>query len=162
MLLILSPMGISVFIPAKRCEPRQRVGEQRPSGGQGWWPPPSRCSSLQHSSIPRAQFPVLLPTLMHRPREGLTQPLALHGMIWKLKRHSMSESAVQGSAPSSPPQHKSARAPALPSQVTAPLVSLAVRKERSLSASVTWKAHSAGLFSSCSEHSPVECTPICI
>lgn len=65
-------------------------------------------SSLQHSSIPRARFPVLLPTLMHRPREGLTQPLALHGMISKLKRHSMSESAVQGSAPSSPPQHESA------------------------------------------------------
>lgn len=110
-LLILSPMGVSVFIPAKRCEPRQCVGEQRQSGGQGWWPPPSRCSSLQHSSIPRARFPVLLPTLMHRPREGLTQPLALHGMISKLKRHSTSESAVQGSAPSSPPQHESARGP---------------------------------------------------
>lgn len=117
-LLILSPMGVSVFIPAKRREPGQRVGEQRQSGGQGWWPPPSRCSSFQHSSIPRAQFPVLLPTLMHRPREGLTQPLALHGMISKLKRHSMSESAVQGSAPSSPPQRESAWAPALSSQVT--------------------------------------------
>ena len=80
--LILSTNGwVCVFItaqPAKPASAWESRGGQAVSDGS---PPLSCCSSFQHSSTPWARFPVFLPTLLQRPREGLTQLLAVSGML---------------------------------------------------------------------------------
>lgn len=133
------------------------MGEQRqPEVRDGNCPPPPSCPSLQHSSTPRARLPALLPTLMHRPMEGLTQPLALRGRISSLKRHSMSESAVQCLAASSLPQRQRGPCSSPPLSGDCSLSESGCEKG-ALTAPLTWKAHSVGTFLSCSEHSPAEC-----
>ena len=114
----------------------------------------------------QGMVPRLLPTLMQRPGEGLTQPLALRATLsMQLQRHSLSESPAARLCALHPPNPR----PGPGVLLGLPCPSLAVRsgllplmsvleRRGALSAS-DWEGQFSRNLFSCSERSLVRCVP---